>query len=157
MKGRSRHACDKREPKKRGRAVAVLVCALVFSCGVRVMQSARGGRGATDAQVSQGGTAAQPDAGQTSFALPAGTQAPADGDGIVGAGTEVLERYKETQGCELVYAGYIDLFGNVWACVVTGPGWAELSVVRTDESGQTRTTTSRIDTPFRGTMGGENP
>ena len=80
-----------------------------------------------------------------------------DSDALIDTGTEILERYEATPGCELVYAGYLDLFGNVWACLVTGPGWAEISVVRADGSGEAQFSVARIDTSGLPGLAGDAP
>lgn len=66
---------------------------------------------------------------------------------IVDACAEVLERYEETPGCEPLYSGYLDLFGNVWACLVAGEGWVDINLVRQDADGAVRASVFRIDAP----------
>lgn len=54
----------------------------------------------------------------------------ADADGTVEAVAEgVLEAYQEDGDCALAYAGYLDLMGSVWSCVVVGDGWSEICLV----------------------------
>ncbi|MDO5106796.1 MAG: hypothetical protein Q4D39_00825 [Coriobacteriaceae bacterium] len=42
-----------------------------------------------------------------------------------------LVSYRNEEGCTLECAGYLDLFGNAWGCVVQGDGWVEIVVIRT--------------------------
>ena len=37
---------------------------------------------------------------------------------------------RQQDGCTLECAGYLDLFGNAWGCVVQGDGWVEVVVIR---------------------------
>ena len=132
-------------------AVAILVACAVVGTGLHT-----GGDDATDASVD-GGSSAGTWTGQTPTVPVPGSVGSSDAPDIVDASAEVLERYEETEGCTLVYAGYLDLFGNVWACVVMGPGWAELSVVRSTEGGDVRTSVARIDNAGLAALGGEAP
>lgn len=52
----------------------------------------------------------------------------------------LLGRYQDEGACLLVSAGYLDLLGNVWGCVVEGPGWIDLCIVekRAQEGSTTR-------------------
>ena len=86
-----------------------------------------------------------------------GAFAAEEDDGILDACSKVLERYAQTPGCRPVYAGYIDLFGNVWACLVTGQGWVELSFVHKDAAGVAQTTVSRLDSSAFAPLVGEAP
>lgn len=54
--------------------------------------------------------------------------------GIQDAVREVLESYRGREGAVLVRAGWLDLLGGAWGCVVSGPGWVEVCLV--GESGQ---------------------
>lgn len=42
----------------------------------------------------------------------------------------VLLGYRDRRDCVLVRAGYLDLMGSVWSCVVEGDRWVEVVVVR---------------------------
>lgn len=42
---------------------------------------------------------------------------------------EALDAYQREADCALAYAGYLDLLGNVWSCVVVGHGWSEICLV----------------------------
>ena len=41
-----------------------------------------------------------------------------------------LIEYRQEKGCSLECAGYLDLFGNAWGCIVRGDGWVEILVIR---------------------------
>lgn len=43
--------------------------------------------------------------------------------------SELLVRYRDRGDCVLCRAGYADLAGNVWSCVIQGLGWVDLCVV----------------------------
>lgn len=49
---------------------------------------------------------------------------------LPGLAQEVLEQYGAQGDLMLHYADYLDLLGNVWACAVSGPSWAELVVIQ---------------------------
>lgn len=44
----------------------------------------------------------------------------------------------EEQGLGLRYAGYLDLLGNVWGCLVSGDAWVQAIVVREEEGDGTQ-------------------
>ena len=50
-------------------------------------------------------------------------------------GSRVLERYRSRGDCVLAQAGYLDLTGRVWGCVVQGDGWAEVCLVEDGHDG----------------------
>ena len=58
----------------------------------------------------------------------------AEGD-VAQAASAELERYKRRGDCVLCQAGYLDLLGGVWGCLVQGPGWVEMCVVEEHEGG----------------------
>ena len=78
-------------------------------------------------------------------------------DGVLDACSEVLERYAQTSGCEPAFAGFIDLFGNVWACLVTGEGWTEIAFVRKGADGKPQTSVVRLDGSAFAPWAGEAP
>lgn len=41
----------------------------------------------------------------------------------------LLASYRDSGDCTLADAGYLDLLGSVWGCVVGGDGWSEVCVV----------------------------
>lgn len=45
------------------------------------------------------------------------------------AAAAVLGAYESLGNVELRHSGYLDLLGNTWACLVTGPSWVEVVVV----------------------------
>lgn len=52
---------------------------------------------------------------------------------------ETLREYRDSRDCLLRQAGYLDLLGNVWGCVVQGGGWVDVVIVSSDpEGGSTR-------------------
>ena len=62
------------------------------------------------------------------------------------AASEVLKGYKEEGDCVLCRAGYVDLFQNVWSCVVQGPGWVDVCVVsQADDSSASEVKTLRME------------
>lgn len=67
------------------------------------------------------------------------------GRSVVDEGASVLEGYRSRGDCVLAHAGYIDLTGRVWACVVQGAGWAEVCVVRHGASGGCEVVSWRMD------------
>lgn len=58
----------------------------------------------------------------------------------------VLEGYRDGGGCVLVQSGYLDLFGRVWSCTVSGGTWVELQVLREVPDGEgTEVVSVRMD------------
>ena len=53
----------------------------------------------------------------------------------------LLGRYRDEGTCLLMSAGYLDLMGRVWGCVVEGPGWVDVCVV---EKGADAGSTTRL-------------
>ena len=47
----------------------------------------------------------------------------------------VLEGHASSATDVLVHAGYLDLFCNVWGCLVQGDGWVEVDVVQGRDDG----------------------
>ena len=56
----------------------------------------------------------------------------------------VLGRYESDGTCLLASAGYLDLFGRVWGCVVEGPGWVDVCVVEETTEGTSVVRTVRM-------------
>lgn len=50
--------------------------------------------------------------------------------GLTEVAARVLEDYRDEGNCLLRRSGYLDLLGNVWGCVVEGPDWVDVVVVR---------------------------
>ena len=64
--------------------------------------------------------------------------------GVVEAAREVLGEYRSQGEVVLAHAGWIDLLGRTWGCVVRGPSWSELCLVC--EAGEgSRVTTVRME------------
>ena len=45
----------------------------------------------------------------------------------------LLERYRDDEACLLVSAGYLDLMGRTWGCVLQGPDWVDLCVASAED------------------------
>lgn len=45
------------------------------------------------------------------------------------ASQELVERYRDRGDCLMREAGYLDLLGDAWSCVVQGPDWVDVCVV----------------------------
>lgn len=144
LRGGRSHASSTRDTASGRRTLAVCVCAVLIVCVIVGMQLHSAGRDPAGTSPFEGSTGTEEWTGQTSGLSAAEAFGTRDNDGLVDACTEVLERYEKESGCTLVHAGYIDLFGNVWACLVMGPGWAELSVVRVGKDGVARTSVAHI-------------
>jgi len=52
-----------------------------------------------------------------------------------GQSSELLRGYRDAGSCLLREAGYLDLVGNAWGCVVQGPTWVDVCVVTAREDG----------------------
>ena len=57
-------------------------------------------------------------------------------DGIQESAKRLLVRYRTKGACLLRGAGYLDLFGRVWGCVVQGPGWVDICIAEEGSDGQ---------------------
>ena len=130
------------------------VCAILLICVFAGRRLHSVGETTTGTVSFERGSDVGSGSGQTACVSAPGTYEAKD-NGLVDAGAEILERYEKTPGCTLVHAGYIDLFGNVWACLVAGPGWAELSVVRVGQDGTATTSVAHIDSPRLPVVGGD--
>lgn len=58
---------------------------------------------------------------------------------------ERLMSYRGDGGCTLECAGYLDLFGNAWGCVVQGDGWVDIVVIRHVAEGTCSVQTIRLN------------
>lgn len=57
-------------------------------------------------------------------------------EGDVGqVATRLLVSYRSEGSCVLAHAGYLDLLGCVWGCVVRGDGWVDICVVSQRDDG----------------------
>ncbi len=45
------------------------------------------------------------------------------------ASQELVEQYRDRGDCLMCQAGYLDLLGDAWSCVVQGPDWVDVCVV----------------------------
>lgn len=64
---------------------------------------------------------------------------------LVDEGERVLEGYRLRGDCIVAQAGYLDLSGKVWGCVVQGAGWVELCVIREGDEGGSEVVSWHMD------------
>ena len=57
----------------------------------------------------------------------------------------ILVDYRQRKDCVLVRAGYVDLVGQAWSCVIQGDGWVDICVVRETDEGGSQVSVSRIE------------
>lgn len=57
----------------------------------------------------------------------------------------LLGGYREQGCCVLVSAGYADLFGRVWTCVVQGDGWVDVCELSATADGGCREAVTRME------------
>ena len=57
----------------------------------------------------------------------------------------ILVGYRQRKDCVLVRAGYVDLVGQAWSCVIQGDGWVDICVVRETDVGSSKVSVSRIE------------
>lgn len=50
--------------------------------------------------------------------------------------SRILEDYERRGNCVVAQAGYLDLSGRTWGCVMQGVGWVEICVVTEGTSGK---------------------
>jgi len=55
-----------------------------------------------------------------------------------------LEAYRDAGSCSVECAGYLDMLGNVWGCLIQGEGWAEILVIGGEEDGSSTVQTIRL-------------
>lgn len=55
-----------------------------------------------------------------------------------------LAAYRDGGQCRLACAGYLDLHGQAWGCVVAGDGWVEVLVVKAAAEGGSSVQTIRF-------------
>ncbi|MGQ5425650.1 hypothetical protein ACULPM_01250 [Thermophilibacter sp. ZX-H3] len=133
-----------RRPRPGGAvAIAALTCALVATAllwaGAGGPTMGKGAReGVSDDAVG---------ASSLGVDVPTGARVTSheSGRSVVDEGASVLEGYQSRGDCVLAHAGYIDLAGRVWACVVQGAGWAEVCVVQEGASGGCEVVSWRMD------------
>ncbi len=56
----------------------------------------------------------------------------------------VLRGYESGGSSILAFSGYVDLFGDAWACVVRGPGWVDICLVTSREGGGCGVSVTRL-------------
>ena len=64
---------------------------------------------------------------------------------LVDEGERVLEGYRLRGDCIVAQAGYLDLSGKMWGCVVQGAGWVELCVIREGDEGGSEVVSWHMD------------
>ena len=57
----------------------------------------------------------------------------------------ILVGYRQRKDRVLVRAGYVDLVGQAWSCVIQGDGWVDICVVRETDVGSSKVSVSRIE------------
>lgn len=58
--------------------------------------------------------------------------------GLADSAAQVLEGYRDRNDCLLRQAGYLDLLGKTWGCVVEGPNWVDVVIVQEREEGSAK-------------------
>ncbi len=67
----------------------------------------------------------------------------------------LIKRYREQTGTTLAHAGWLDLVGRCWGCVVVGPGWVDVCLVSgTDEACAAQTIRMEVE-EWRRIYGGQ--
>lgn len=136
-----------------GRARAPLVAALLAlaaALGLAALQAGDAREGEDPAAAgrvaAQGGDHGAPDSlGPLGGAGDAGGSRRESGLPLVEEGEGILEGYRRRGDCVVARAGYLDLSGRVWGCVVQGAGWVEVSVVREGDEGGSEVFSWRMD------------
>ena len=68
--------------------------------------------------------------------------------------TRLLVSYRDARNCALAEAGYLDLLGSVWGCVVQGDGWVDVCIVEQTTESSCRVHVMRLDArETRGLLG----
>lgn len=62
-------------------------------------------------------------------------------EGLTDSAEQLILSYRDERTCLLRSAGFLDLRGHVWGCVIEGPGWVDICVL---EEGQGMTCTKRV-------------
>lgn len=89
--------------------------------------------------------------GKPAVPLPRGTDEPLrtgswkSGQALEDQAQALLADYRDEGRCVLAQAGYLDLAGRVWSCVVAGDGWVDLCVVRASEDGGSDVSVQRME------------
>lgn len=126
---------------RRRAAAAAVALVLVAALAVGVASSGGSEEGSPlepQAAVAGGGAALAPGAsGELGSGLGIGSMGgrrETSARDVASEAAAALAELRDQGDCVLVRAGYLDLSGRVWGCVVQGDGWSEVRVVR--ESGQ---------------------
>lgn len=64
---------------------------------------------------------------------------------VADAAQRLVEDRRTRADAVLVQAGYLDLKGDSWGCVISGAGWVEVVVVSATEDGKSQVTTLRME------------
>ena len=64
---------------------------------------------------------------------------------VADAAARLVEGWRARADAVLVQAGYLDLKGDSWGCVISGAGWVEVVVVAATEDGKSQVTTLRME------------
>ena len=65
--------------------------------------------------------------------------------GVPESAGEALERYRQRGDASLAHAGWLDLQGKGWGCVVTGGDWVEVCLVAWRSEGESAVTKMRME------------
>lgn len=106
-----------------------------------------GADGRRDEQPPEGWTTEEPsDATGRDAARGAGAETSLVEGPVDQAATALLASYRDAGSCALAQAGYLDLLGQVWGCVVRGDGWVDVCVVsQTGDAGRSEVHVTRLD------------
>ena len=58
---------------------------------------------------------------------------------------QLLQSYKDRGDCVLAQAGYLDLFGSVWGCVINGGSWVDVCLVSDAGGGESHLSVVHLD------------
>lgn len=122
---------------RREAAVALsLVCAAALALASLSVRTggAPGGAPAEGGASSEGATEAVDEALDEMGVTSRQRERAGEGD-VAEVAAELLEERREQGGCVLAHAGYLDLLGGTWGCVLQGNGWVELCLVTEGEEG----------------------
>ncbi len=94
-----------------------------------------------------GGSSGVESLGDLAFSAPSSTSVREVELGVAETAREVLGEYRSQGEVVLAHAGWIDLVGRTWGCVVRGPSWSELCLVceASEASEGSRVTTVRME------------
>ena len=122
-------------------ALGVLAAVLGFLARAAGTPAARGAGSVSLQEAAQEELAQAPEVDAQAQSLAegllddAGARVSASALDVPEASAEVLEGYAARSDCALGQAGYLDVTGSAWGCVVLGGDWAEICVVCAGEEG----------------------